>query len=84
MCIRDRFQYLKVSLSFVLVVVGAKMMAHGWLKAWLGEHFNFYVLGMIAGIIGTGIVASLVSTRRQPPPGDAAASDSALPHAEVR
>ncbi|HRC55761.1 MAG TPA: TerC family protein, partial [Kofleriaceae bacterium] len=65
----DRFQYLKVSLSFVLVVVGAKMMAHGWLKAWLGEHFNFYVLGMIAGIIGTGIVASLVSTRRQPPPG---------------
>lgn len=79
----DRFHYLKVSLSFVLVVVGAKMMAHGWLKAWLGEHFNFYVLGMIAGIIATGVVASLVSTRRNGGPPPAAGADPALPRAEV-
>jgi tellurite resistance protein TerC len=63
----DRFHYLKVALSFVLIVVGIKMMTHGWLKSWLGENFNFYVLGMIAGIIATGIVASLVSTRRGVP-----------------
>ncbi len=73
----DRFQYLKVALSFVLVVVGIKMLAHGWLKSWLGEHFNFYVLGMIAGIIATGIVASLVSTRRAVPADE-------LPRAAVR
>ncbi len=56
----DAFRYLKVSLAFVLIVVGVKMMAHGWLKAWLGASFNFYMLGVVASIIGAGVVASLV------------------------
>ncbi len=59
----DRFRYLKVSLSVVLMVIGIKMMTHTYLKAWLGEHFNFYMLGVIAMIIGAGVVASLLSTR---------------------
>lgn len=59
----DRFKYLKVSLSVVLMVIGVKMMIHSHLKAWLGVHFNFYVLGMVAVIIGTGVIASLVATR---------------------
>ena len=59
----DRFRYLKVSLSVVLMVIGVKMMTHTYLKPWLGEHFNLYMLGVIAVIIGAGVIASLVSTR---------------------
>ncbi|MGE0401647.1 MAG: TerC family protein [Kofleriaceae bacterium] len=64
----NRFKYLKISLSVVLMVIGVKMMMHGWLKAWLGTHFNLYVLALVATIITVGIVASLVATR--PPPGE--------------
>jgi tellurite resistance protein TerC len=60
----DRFRYLKVSLAAVLMVIGVKMMTHGWLKAWLGEHFNFYVLGVVASVIAAGVVASLAARRR--------------------
>jgi tellurite resistance protein TerC len=59
----DHFRYLKVALAFVLIVVGVKMMTHGWLKAALGPHFNFYVLGVVGGIIAVGVVASLVAGR---------------------
>ncbi|MBL0220318.1 MAG: TerC family protein [Myxococcales bacterium] len=59
----DRFRYLKVSLSVVLMTIGVKMMTHTYLKAWLGEHFNFYMLGLIALIIAAGVIASMVSTR---------------------
>jgi tellurite resistance protein TerC len=59
----DRFRYLKVALAFVLMVVGVKMMTHGWLKAVLGPHFNFYVLGVVAGIIAAGVVGSLLAGR---------------------
>ena len=60
----DRFRYLKVSLALVLIVVGLKMMSHGWFKSVLGAGFTFYVLGVIAGLIGAGVVASLVARRR--------------------
>jgi tellurite resistance protein TerC len=68
----DRFKYLKISLSLVLVVIGVKMMTHGWLKAWLGVHFNFYVLALVATIIASGVVVSLLATR-------AAGSDACEP-----
>jgi tellurite resistance protein TerC len=55
----DRFRYLKVALAVVLVVVGGKMIAHAPLKDFLGEHFHFYVLGVIGAILVVGIVASL-------------------------
>ncbi len=67
----DRFKYLKVSLSLVLMVIGVKMMTHGWLKAWLGVHFNFYVLAVVATIIAVGVIVSLVATR----------TDRPMPHA---
>jgi tellurite resistance protein TerC len=63
----DRFKYLKVSLSLVLMVIGVKMMTHGWLKDWLGVHFNFYVLAVVATIITAGVVASLLATRTARP-----------------
>jgi tellurite resistance protein TerC len=56
----DSFRYLKVALAAVLVVIGGKMMAHEWLKSLLGSHFNFYVLGAVASIIGIGVIASLL------------------------
>jgi predicted tellurium resistance membrane protein TerC len=49
-----------VALAAVLVVIGGKMMAHEWLKSLLGSHFNFYVLGAVASIIGIGVIASLL------------------------
>jgi tellurite resistance protein TerC len=57
----DRFHYLKVALSFVLVVVGIKMIAHAPLKDFLGEHFQFYVLGAIGAILIAGVAASLLT-----------------------
>ncbi len=56
----DRFQYLKVALSFVLMLVGVKMLTHVWLKALLGRHFNLYLLGAVLGILAVGVFASLV------------------------
>jgi tellurite resistance protein TerC len=64
----DRFHYLKVALSFVLVVVGVKMMTHVWLKAVLGKHFNLYLLGLVLAILAAGVIASLL---RPPKPSGA-------------
>ena len=61
----ETFRYLKVSLAFVLMLVGVKMMTHGWLKAVLGEHFNLYLLGAVVLILAAGVGASLWSNRRQ-------------------
>jgi tellurite resistance protein TerC len=55
----DKFRYLKVSLAAVLALVGAKMLAGGWLKDVLGEGFNLYVLGVVVGVL-----ASLWADRR--------------------
>jgi len=61
----DQFRYLKLSLAVVLMVVGAKMMAHVWLKALLGAHFNLYLLGLVLSILAAGVGASLVAARRE-------------------
>jgi tellurite resistance protein TerC len=55
----EKFRYLKVSLAFVLILVGFKMMAHSWLKEILGSYFNLYLLGAVVLILGGGVVASL-------------------------
>jgi len=60
----DRFQYLKVSLAFVLVIVGVKMMTHGWLKQVLGQHFNLYLLVVVLGVLLAGVLVSLLKPRR--------------------
>ena len=60
----DTFKYLKLSLAIVLMVVGVKMLAHGWLKATLGKHFNLYLLAVVLAILAAGVIASLVARRR--------------------
>ena len=57
--IMHTFKYLKVSLAFLLAFIGVKMV--------ISHHYPihpFVSLAVIAGILGTGIIASLVSDRR--------------------
>ncbi len=59
----DEFRYLKVALAVVLMVVGAKMMTHSWLKTILGENFNLYLLAVVLLILFAGVAASLAHSR---------------------
>lgn len=59
----NRFRYLKVALAVVLMVVGVKMLTAGALRDILGRHFNFYLLGVVLGILALGVIASLVADR---------------------
>lgn len=55
----DKFKYLKYALAVLLIVIGAKMIGHGHV------HIPHAIsLALIAGIIGTGVIASLISSRR--------------------
>jgi len=60
----DKFRYLKVSLALVLLLVGVKMLAAEWLKLYLGDHFNFYLLGGILLILASGVVISLLAGQK--------------------
>jgi tellurite resistance protein TerC len=60
-----RFEYLKVSLALILMLVGMKIIAGHWLKAMVGEHATLYLLGVVALLLGAGVIASLVATRGQ-------------------
>jgi tellurite resistance protein TerC len=60
----EKFRYLKVSLAVILGVVGTKMLAAQWLERILGEGQNYWMLGMIAGILAVGAGASVVADRR--------------------
>jgi tellurite resistance protein TerC len=60
----DRFHYLKVALSFVLILVGVKMLTHVQLKALLGKHFNLYLLAAVLTILAAGVIASLLRPAR--------------------
>ena len=55
----DKFKYLKMALAILLMLIGAKLVAH--------NHFevpHVVSLALIAGIIGTGVLASVISNRR--------------------
>ena len=68
-----RFRYLKPALATVLLVVGGKMLAAEQLHHLLGPRFNLVLLTVIAGIILTGVVASIVADRwSRPADSDAA------------
>ena len=41
------------------MVVGVKMMTHGWLKELLGPNYNLYTLGLVFLILAAGVAASL-------------------------
>lgn len=68
-----KFKYLKLSLAAVLALVGAKMLAAGWLKVLLGPNFNLYLLTVILAILAAGIIASAVANHRSRIPGAPAA-----------
>jgi len=59
------FRYLKLSLALILMLVGVKMMAHTWLKTVFGEHFNLWVLGLIAAILAAGVLASVMNPEKK-------------------
>jgi tellurite resistance protein TerC len=66
-----KFQYLKIALAVLLILIGGKLIAH---DVHAVEAISPTVwLVAIAGIIGAGVIASVISNRRtssaEPPPG---------------
>ncbi|MBM4085981.1 MAG: TerC/Alx family metal homeostasis membrane protein, partial [Planctomycetes bacterium] len=61
----NKFHYLKLSLSALLVLLGVKMLLKDVLHAVPGR--TYYTLGAIAVVLTAGIVASLVRARRLSP-----------------
>jgi tellurite resistance protein TerC len=61
----EKFKYLKVSLAVILGLVGIKMLAVEWINEVLGESVNFWMLGLVAGILVAGALASVVSDGRK-------------------
>lgn len=59
-----RFQYLKVSLALLLVLVGVKVLLQDILETI--PVTTFYTLGAITIILGGGIIASIVRAPRTP------------------
>jgi len=55
----ERFRYLKVSLAGILGLIGLKMLVSDFLREHFGPAINFYILGLVALILGAGIVASM-------------------------
>ncbi|HEV7302234.1 MAG TPA: TerC family protein [Tepidisphaeraceae bacterium] len=58
------FRYLKISLALVLTLVGVKMLIAKQLKEWVGDNFNFYLLGVIFLILAAGVIASIMANKR--------------------
>ncbi len=54
-----KFKYLKLALAVLLILIGAKMIAHD-----VYEMSHAVSLALIAGIIGAGVLASVLSNRR--------------------
>jgi len=55
----SKFKYLKLALAVLLILIGAKMVAHDFYQM---SHALSLVL--IAGVIGAGVLASVISNRR--------------------
>jgi tellurite resistance protein TerC len=60
----DRFYYLRVSLSLLLVLIGTKMLLKDVLETLPGT--TAYTLGATVLIMGGGIIASIIRARRTP------------------
>lgn len=61
--VADKFHLLKYGLGIVLVFVGLKMI---WLNDLFGGHFPIgWSLGIIAGVIGSSVILSLVFPKKQ-------------------
>ncbi|MCX5741455.1 MAG: TerC/Alx family metal homeostasis membrane protein [Proteobacteria bacterium] len=70
-----QFKYLKIALAILLILIGGKMCAHHW---YVMPHL--LSLALIAGIIGTGVIASIISTKRALARGEL---DGPAPHDEA-
>ena len=60
----QKFRYLNISLALVLGLVGVKMLGMKWIKGWLGDDTNFWLLALIFGILLGGGLASWLADRR--------------------
>jgi tellurite resistance protein TerC len=60
----EKFRYLKISLAVILGIVGIKMLAVERINALLGESVNYWMLGMVAGILAAGAIASAFADHR--------------------
>lgn len=67
----DAFHNLKYSLALVLMLIGVKMLAHGWLRDVLGDHFHIYILADVVLILAGGIGASILWPHTAPTVGRA-------------
>jgi tellurite resistance protein TerC len=56
-----KFKYLKMALAVLLMFIGGKMLAHAHY-----EISHLTSLAIIAGIIGIGVIASMISSRGTP------------------
>jgi len=63
----DKFRYLKTALVVLLAFIGIKMILQA---SGLGHIPIGYSLGIIAGILATGVVASLVASAREEAAGE--------------
>jgi tellurite resistance protein TerC len=58
----EKFKYLEVALGVLLIGIGVKMVGHNWF------HISHAVsLIAIAGIIGTGVIASMLARKHEEP-----------------
>jgi tellurite resistance protein TerC len=62
-----KFKYLKIALALLLIMIGAKLVLHD-----VVEVPHTISLALIAGIIGAGVLASVIASRRAGPDEPAA------------
>ncbi|NTU83773.1 MAG: TerC family protein [Chloroflexales bacterium] len=77
-----KFHYLKLGLSVVLAFVGVKMLLPDMSNLLLGVSYKIPTaasLGVVAGIIGVAVVASLIRAKRLEAAGEGAAEPPQLP-----
>jgi tellurite resistance protein TerC len=59
----DRFHYLKVGISAILIFIGIKMAVSGWYKL-----PTLAALAVIIGVLGIAVAASLLRPRDEVAP----------------
>jgi tellurite resistance protein TerC len=79
-----RFEYLKVSLALILMLVGFKIIASHWIKALMGQYTTVALLLVVGLLIAAGVIASLVVSSRNQRAEAASSSETESPSDAVR